>query len=453
MSRTKKLVLLAGDVILLYAALAATLLIRYQGRNFEDYWRIHLAPFSLLFIGWLFVFMVMDLYRERAFVNYNSLVNRIMTAVGIAALVSIVLFYLFQSLFQLTPKTNLFLFAAVVIAGEYLFRSTFLAVARFRPSPAIVIGRSPEIEELLKFLKKHPHAGYEAAAWIEEFGPLQMEDLPRLIEKHGAHTLIIQPSLTKDPAAIRALYDLLPLGVTIVNFTDFYELVFERVPLGELEEGWFLEHVTTRRPGYDLVKRFVDFVLGVAFSVALIPLTLLIAFLIKLTSRGPAIFAQARVGKNDETFTLYKFRTMTTWQGGNDGTPAWTEKNDRRVTPFGKLLRLTHLDEIPQLWNVVRGDISFTGPRPERVELVEQYRAFPYYNIRHVVKPGLTGWAQINFRPSASLDEAREKLKYDIYYVKNRSFLVDLAIILKTAKYLFVNVEAGKHVPSEQTTA
>lgn len=434
MSRLKKAILFLGDILLLYAALAAALLLRYAGRDFQANWQNHFLPFSALFLVWLFVFMLTDLYRERAFVNYNALAERILVGVGVAVLVSIVLFYLFQGFFRLTPKTNLLLFAVMVITGEYFFRSTFLTLARFRPAAAIIIGKSAEVEELLRFFKKHTHAGYEAAVWLEGLGSLELEELPALIARHDAHTLIIQPALTKDPAVIRVLYDLLPLEVTIINFTDFYELVFERVPLNELEEGWFIEHVTTLRPVYDRAKRVVDFVLGLAIFIALLPLAAVLAALVRLTSAGPAVFVQKRLGKNDQPFTLYKFRTMQ----HNAPGAYWTEKDDARITGFGRFLRLTHLDEIPQLWNIIRGDISFTGPRPERVELAEQYRALPYYNIRHVVKPGLTGWAQINFRPSASLDEAREKLKYDIYYVKNRSFLLDLAILLKTVKYIFV---------------
>jgi lipopolysaccharide/colanic/teichoic acid biosynthesis glycosyltransferase len=205
------------------------------------------------------------------------------------------------------------------------------------------------------------------------------------------------------------------------------------VPLDELEEGWFIEHVVTRRPVYDQTKRLIDFVLSIVLFTALLPLSALIAILVKITSAGPIIYAQKRTGKNDRPFTLYKFRSMAHEAGG----AYWTEDNDVRITSFGKILRRSHLDELPQLWNIARGDISFTGPRPERVELAEKYRAFPYYNIRHVVTPGLTGWAQINYKSSASLEEGREKLKYDIYYVKNRSFFLDIAIILKTVKYIF----------------
>jgi exopolysaccharide biosynthesis polyprenyl glycosylphosphotransferase len=440
MSRTKKLALLLGDAVLLYGALALTLLLRYAGDDFPRRWQDHFLPFTALFFAWLFIFWLFDLYRQRAFVNYYELWNRILSAVSVAVVTSIVLFYLFQDFFLLTPKTNLAIFAVLVAALQYGARSIFLAIVRFRPQPAIVIGNSPEIQELIAYLRKHAHAGYETAAWMLD--PLEMEKLPEVMaSERRAHTIIIQPGLTKNPAAIRTLYDLLPLGITIINFTDFYELVFERVPLDELEEGWFIEHVTTRKPAYDRAKRLIDFVFGLVFFAVLFPINLLVALLIRLTSPGPVIFTQKRVGQNDKVFTLYKFRTMTTWTGGMDGTPAWTEKNDVRITAFGKFLRATHLDEFPQLWNIIRGDISFTGPRPERVELAEEYRQFPYYNIRHVVKPGVTGWAQINYRPSASLDEAKEKLKYDIYYVKNRSFLVDLAILLKTVKYMFTSAE------------
>ncbi|MBM4388621.1 MAG: sugar transferase, partial [Deltaproteobacteria bacterium] len=150
---------------------------------------------------------------------------------------------------------------------------------------------------------------------------------------------------------------------------------------------------------------------------------------------GGPFYRAERVGKGGRAFILNKFRTM---RDGGSG-PLWTEKNDARITPIGRFLRATHLDELPQLWNIIRGDISFTGPRPENAGLVREYEKFSHYGMRHVVKPGLTGWAQINYKPSASLEEAYEKLKYDLYYVKNRSLVLDLLIILKTVKYLFMN--------------
>lgn len=437
MSPTRKFILLSTDIFALYAALLLTLVLRYGQSEFAMRWQGHLLPFSLIFIAWLLIFDLFDLYRQKSLVNYNALANRLILAVGTSVLASIVLFYLFNSFFELTPKTNLFIFAVVFAVLDYLVRAFFRKVAAARPSPAILIGDSVRTREMAAFLDQNPHAGYRVAEWLHDSVAKDLEGLPARIKETGAYTLIIEPRLARDPQVVKDLYRLLPLGVTIFNFPDFYELMFERVPLEELEESWFIEHVVTRRPFYDRVKRVVDIFLSFFILVALSPLAIVIAFLISLTSPGPAVFRQKRVGRNDREFRLYKFRTMNTVTGGADGTPAWTEKNDARITGFGKFLRATHLDEIPQLWNILRGDISFTGPRPERVELAREFASFPYYEIRHVVQPGLTGWAQINYRPSASLEEAHTKLAYDIYYVKNRSFLLDLAIILKTIKYFF----------------
>ena len=161
---------------------------------------------------------------------------------------------------------------------------------------------------------------------------------------------------------------------------------------------------------------------------------MIISCLIAATSRGPIIFKQERVGKNDRSFTLYKFRTMIEVHNG----PLWTCEDADRITFIGKFLRHTHLDELPQLFNVIRDDISFIGPRPERTKLAKMYEQIPYYEIRHIIKPGIVGWAQLNYKPSASIDEAKKKFQFDLYYIKNRSFVLDLFILLKTARTLFV---------------
>jgi exopolysaccharide biosynthesis polyprenyl glycosylphosphotransferase len=437
MSPTRKVLLLLTDVFALYAALFLTLVLRYGKSELADRWDDHLLPFSLIFLAWLLIFELFDLYRQKSLVNYNALANRLILACSTAVLASIVLFYLFNPFFELTPKRNLFIFAGVFALLDYLFRAFFRKAAAARPSPAILIGDSPRTKELAEFLDQNPHAGYKVAEWLHDFSSKDLLALAGRIQETGAHTLIIEPRLAREPQVVKDLYRLLPLGIAIFNFSDFYELMFERVPLEDLEEAWFIEHVVTRRPFYDRVKRVVDIFLSFILLVLFSPLAILIHILIPLTSQGPAIFRQKRVGKNDREFTLYKFRTMNTISGGNDGTPAWTVENDPRITGFGKFLRASHLDEIPQLWNILKGDISFTGPRAERIELAKEFAAFPYYEIRHVVQPGLTGWAQINYRPSASLEEAKTKLAYDVYYVKNRSFLLDLAITLKTIKYFF----------------
>lgn len=221
--------------------------------------------------------------------------------------------------------------------------------------------------------------------------------------------------------------------MSFLPFQDFYAFLFEKISLSDIDEAWITACLTRQDRAYDALKRFSDVVIALPLFVFFLPLMGIVAFFVRLSSPGPALFAQKRMGRGSRSFTLYKFRTMYV---GSEG-PLWTERNDPRVTPFGRFLRFTHLDELPQFFNILRGDISFTGPRPERYELAEKYRALPYYDLRHLVKPGLTGWAQINYRPSTSLEEAREKLAYDLYYVAHRSFSLDLILLLKTLRHFF----------------
>jgi len=169
----------------------------------------------------------------------------------------------------------------------------------------------------------------------------------------------------------------------------------------------------------------------------LLPLILLIALAIKASSPGPVLYRQKRVGRNDVVFTCYKFRSMRPDAEADTG-PAWTEDDDPRITPVGRILRKIRLDEIPQLWNVLKGDMALVGPRPERPEFVEWLKQeIPYYNLRHVIRPGITGWAQVNYKYGSSVEDAREKLKYDLFYIKNMSFGLDLVTLLKTTKVVF----------------
>jgi lipopolysaccharide/colanic/teichoic acid biosynthesis glycosyltransferase len=286
-------------------------------------------------------------------------------------------------------------------------------------------------------LKSNPLLGYDIISQLKESQKINTENLLQLINENKINTVILPPHMKKEFAIVESIYRLLPLELAITDFITFYETIFGKIPLEELEETWFIEKIITKRPLFDALKRTIDIVLSFILIVVLLPIFLIIALLIKLTSRGPIIFKQQRMKKNDEIFWLYKFRTMRVEMEG----PLWTIENDRRLTPVGKVLRFSHLDEIPQLWNILKGDVAFVGPRAERVELVEKYKKLPYYEIRHIIKPGVTGWAQIYYRPSASLEEAFEKLKYDIYYIKNRSLFLDALVIFKTIRYVFTKVK------------
>jgi exopolysaccharide biosynthesis polyprenyl glycosylphosphotransferase len=187
-----------------------------------------------------------------------------------------------------------------------------------------------------------------------------------------------------------------------------------------------------------LIRRLVSISASLACLLILLPLLPLIALAIKLSSAGPVFYGQRRAGCNGAVFTCYKLRTMREDAESSTG-PTWAGNDDPRITRVGHWLRRTRLDEVPQLWNVLRGDMGFVGPRPERPEFVEWLgREIPYYQLRHIIRPGLTGWAQINYPYGASAEESKEKLRYDLYYIKNMSLALDLFIAFQTVKILLL---------------
>lgn len=437
MSKAKKTLLFLGDTALLYVSLAIAVFLRYQEISLEGHLQAHLLPFSVIFIFWLIIFYITDLYRHPIMRSRGRMLGALAASVTLATLLSVIIFYLFGTFFALTPKTNLALFAIVFLILDFTFRSLVLSSSKRRGINIVVLGDSPIISATADYLKLNPQTGYHLLKFETEINDEVLKEISSLAKSSKIEFAVIQPKLATNPDTIQKLYRLLPLGINLMNFSDFYELMFDKVPLEELEEGWFVEHISPRKRIYDRAKRLVDIVFSLLGVIVLSPIILLTIIGIRLTSKGPAVYTQKRIGKNGKIFTIYKFRSMTVGDNG----PLWTEKNDSRITKFGKFLRYTHLDEVPQLINVLRGEVSITGPRPERIELAEQYSKFPYYEVRHLVTPGLTGWAQINFKPSASLEEAYEKLKYDIYYIENRSMTLDMLIIVRTIKYFFANHE------------
>lgn len=426
------------DAAVFYAALALTLLLRYGIADARREFDVHLIPFSYLLLAWIVVFYVMNLYQLRSLTNTLALIRHIVAAVAASAVISAILFYLLGSFFELTPKTNLFLFSCVFAALDIGARILVIRILliHYARNRIFFLDVSPISREIQHYLTITPHLGYDVIFNEKDHSTHDLRAMSALIARHRVETLVI-PSrlLVGDNAFAQRMYRLLHLPLSIVTATDFYESLFEKAPLNDLDEAWFVREIALRRHLYDRAKRVLDIALALAVGVILLPFALLIALFIRLTSHGPALFTQTRVGKNETQFTLYKFRTMHDGQKG----PLWTTEHDTRITSLGKILRASHLDEVPQLWNILRGDISFIGPRAERVELAALYRSLPHYDMRHIVKPGLTGWAQLNYRPSASVEEAYEKLKYDIYYVKNRSLILDLLIVLKTLRLFFVN--------------
>jgi sugar transferase (PEP-CTERM system associated) len=228
-------------------------------------------------------------------------------------------------------------------------------------------------------------------------------------------------------------------GISIIDGDSFYESATGKIMVEKINPSWLIfSDGFVKTPAVRLEKRAVGLILSVLMAVFLSPLLALIAAAIKIDSPGPVIFSQERVGENGEIFTLYKFRSMLVDAEKKCG-PVWASENDPRITRIGKIIRKLRIDELPQLWNVIAGDMSFVGPRPERPFFVERLRkSIPYYNERFSVKPGITGWAQIKYQYGASEEEALEKLKYDLYYIKNMSLVIDFIIILQTIKIVLL---------------
>ncbi len=449
MSLVKKTLILFGDFILFYASLTLTLFLRYNTPltailpggegDFIQSLYVHLIPFLPLLFVWVIIFYLFDLYSPKTFRNRQVQFKALVVASSISFLTSIIVFYLFQSFFLLTPKTNLVLFAFIFSVSDYLFRLGIGKILKTKEwqTKTFFIGNSERIFKIYNYLKENPQMGFSLSDSKKDIPNQNDEELLKELKNKGIDLVVIDEEIleSKKDVFLGILYELSDQSISITNSSDFYEIIFQKVPLRELKDDWFVEHIGDSRKFYEAGKEVMDFILGTILSFLLLPLSFIIALLIKGTSRGPIIYEQKRMGKNNRPFTLYKFRSMKNNMEGN----LWTDKNDGRLTKLGKILRFTHLDEIPQLINILKGNISFLGPRPERVELALKYSSLPYYKMRHIVKPGLTGWAQINFKPSASLEEAYEKLCYDIYYIKNRSYWLDFLIVLKTLKYFFTS--------------
>jgi sugar transferase (PEP-CTERM system associated) len=226
-------------------------------------------------------------------------------------------------------------------------------------------------------------------------------------------------------------------GVRVEDATTTYERLTGKILIDDLKPSWLIFSDGFRASRLTrFVKRMLDLSCSIILAISTAPLMLLTAVAVKLDSAGPALYSQERVGENGRIFKIYKFRSMRS-DAEKAGTPLWARDKDDRITRVGRFIRTTRLDELPQLWNVMRGDMSFVGPRPERPFFVEQLaREIPFYLQRHAVKPGLTGWAQVKYQYGSSIEDAMEKLRYDLYYIKHLSVFFDLTIVLDTVKVI-----------------
>ena len=298
----------------------------------------------------------------------------------------------------------------------------------------VFVGENDYTEDLLESVKKDGQYVFVISLNNTDMKALGKEILELYNTKKFDVLVDFTDKLLRDPKITEKLLQYKLEGLQYYNYLEFYETYENKLPISHLSPKWFLENT-----GFEIyhnnfnlkAKRLLDLLFALLIGIFAAPVIVLAAIIVKLESKGPIFFIQERIGEGNKKFNIVKFRSMTT-DAEKDG-PQWASKNDNRVTKFGKIMRATRIDELPQLWNVLRGEMSFVGPRPEREYFIQQLeKEIPYYNLRHTVKPGLTGWAQVMYPYGASVEDAYRKLQYDLYYIKHHSIPFDVKVLLKT---------------------
>jgi len=437
MPNIKRIILLIGDITVLYASLWLVLLIRYGAKFDINIWQQHFIPFTIIYIIWLVVFFIAGLYDISLARNnidfYSTLLRGLTINIGLA-----ITFFYFLPFFGITPKTNLFLniaaFAILFTSWRQLYN--YLVKSSALINNVLIIGKNKEIDQIIKIVENNPQLSYKI---IKQINPQDIKtpfDILEMATSENIKTIITAIDPHQDARLVQSLYQCLPLKISFNDLPSFYEKILGKVPITSIGEIWFLENLTEDQKNfYEASKRILDMVGALVFGLISFCFYPFIILAIKLDSKGPIFYKQIRISQDGQIFKVIKFRSMV--DEAEKGGAQWADQQDHRITRVGRFLRKTRIDEFPQFWNILIGQMSFIGPRPERIEFVQQLeKEIPYYQIRHIVKPGLTGWAQVNFHYGASVADSIEKLQYELYYIKHRSLILDLSILLRTIKII-----------------
>lgn len=451
--RIKQLILLTGDLMTFGAAFVLSWLIRHQALPTQGQIDQHITLFGVTYGLWIVANYINGLYDLNYRANVSEFYKRFMST-ALMAFVSGVTFFYIADFGTITPKTLLLLNVLTGYALSFVWRfyAGRLIHIHALQTRVLFVGYSDEVQELVLLMQHNPERGYTPVALVHE----EATHMPAIdgievyqsyktirpaITNHKVGLVVIAPQLQKDEKAMKELYALLFWPVQLVHLPSFYERLTGRIPPSIFSESWFLDHLRhAHHPLYNKWRLLLDYIAIVALGLVYLLIFPVVALAIRTNSRGPILFKQTRVGTGGKHFQLYKFRSM--YALSPDGSAEidgfeFAKKNDKRVTTVGKFLRKTHIDEIPQVINLIRRDVTLIGPRPERPSLVEDLtEEMPYYPLRHVVPPGLTGWALLHQHYADSREASLVKLQYDLYYIKNRSFILDLSILLKTGSLI-----------------
>lgn len=433
-----------GFLILISLTIASWAILGVESLSFDQllYMKIFLVTFvcqACLFYN--------DLYDMETAKGYWDLGVRLLQSLGFAAILLAVTYLIFP---KAIIGTGIFATSTVIIIvfifAWRLFYAYVLSEGWFNES-IMVLGSGALASGIINEIIEKTDCGYQIDAVVHGSGPVTL-DLPPSIKHHEGYIRICEIAqeerIKKIVVAMEEKRGMFPtkellscrmLGVEVLEGASFYEMLTGRLLVRQINPGWLIfsrgfEKSFIRR----LFKRATDIVLSITFLIVLSPVLLMTTLLIKLDSRGPALFSQERMGERRRPYQILKFRSMVQNAEALSG-PVWAGEDDPRITRVGRFIRKWRIDELPQIWNVLKGEMSFVGPRPEREHFIKELEALiPYYGERFHVKPGITGWAQVNYPYGASVEDAVEKLNYDLFYVKNMSIFMDIVILFKTVK-------------------
>lgn len=389
------------------------------------------------------------LYEPNTLWARSRIIARCLLTVTLAMLATWVIMHLFMysSLSRRVAASGIVFFLFMASTVRLL---THWAISDVRRG-LLVIGQGPLTGTIIRSVRRGAIPGYRLIGVVvgnedrsEQQGisdiPVvgKIEDVERLCREYDVAEVVMADTAASNPRFLRAALACLKLGCRVTDETTFYESTYGEVPASHITPNWFLAaDLKGHRQEHAVIKRIFDVAVAGSALILVTPVLAAVAALIWLQRRGPVLYSQTRVGQGGHPFTLYKFRTMH-GDAESAGT-TWAAPDDPRVTRIGRLLRRLRLDELPQLWNIIKGNMSVVGPRPERPEFVGPLTALiPFYDERHLIKPGLTGWAQINYPYGSSIADTRRKLQLDLYYVKHTSLELDLIILLRTFGTFFL---------------
>ncbi|HKY29522.1 MAG TPA: TIGR03013 family XrtA/PEP-CTERM system glycosyltransferase [Pyrinomonadaceae bacterium] len=444
--------LLLAEAIVVFGAIVGAVYLRLgaEDAQFELTFRHGYLKAGLGTLFCLIAFYLFDLYDFIVMHDRRELVLRLVQALGLAWIALALSFYAFP---QLMLGRGISLIAlplalALMVIWRILIHWLYLGHPGIGER-ILIVGSGKQAVEVAREVLDRPDAGYRIAGFVGTDTELLGKSLinPRVIaltseldavvERERIDRIVVAMGERRGHLPTDELLRLSLAGtVSIEEGASFYERVTGRVSLSMIRPSWLIFSGRGRQARLSaLLRNTVHRLVAFAGAILSLPIVIVTAVLIKLDSRGPIFYRQERVGKNGQTFMLLKFRSMRV-DAETDG-PVWASKGDNRATRLGRIIRKVRIDEIPQFWNILKGDMNFVGPRPERPHFVAQLaQEIPYYEQRHLIAPGLTGWAQIKYPYGASLDDARQKLQYDLYYIKNQSLFLDAIILFETIKII-----------------